>query len=142
MKRVPILMLLLVAFVSFATVNGFADNSPPGIEVGISYEMPEGAEINVEIQVAQVWQSIQLNNIEDRIAVYDCDLKCWPGIENVIYAINNIARMNSTCDDALFWPIESLKALNKDKSNSIKINASNQYRLSGNENEVLSIYGK
>lgn len=79
MRRITIMTLLIMAFVSFATVDSFADNSPPGVEISIDYEAPEGVNLNVEIQVAQVWQAIELNNHEGRIAVYDCDLKCWPG---------------------------------------------------------------
>lgn len=84
MKRVPILMLLIMAFVSFATMDSFADSSPPGVEISINYELPQGIELNFENQVAQVWQAIELNNDEGRIAVPDCDLKCWPGNENSI----------------------------------------------------------
>ena len=52
MKRVPILMLLIMAFVSFATMDSFDDSSPPGAEISINYELPQGIELNFESQDA------------------------------------------------------------------------------------------
>jgi hypothetical protein len=141
MKRVPMLMLLIMAFVSFATMDSFADSSPPGVEIGINYELPEGANLNVEIQVAQVWQTIELNNDEGRIAVYDCDLKIWPGVgEAINYNSNNIAMVNSVYDDALNRATMFEKSLYTKNSIQIKDSDSNQYRLAANENEVLSLF--
>ncbi len=141
MKRITIMTLLIMAFVSFATVS-FADNSPPGVEISTSYELPEGVEITIENQVAQVWQAIEMNT-EGRIAVYDCDLKCWPGIDNSInYNLNNIARVNSIYDDALFWTTESERILYKNSLHNI-LSTSNRDRLSVNTDEdyeVLSLF--
>ena len=89
MKRVPILMLLIMAFVSFATMDSFADSSPPGAEISISYELPKGD--------AHVWYTYQKNQLseEGRIAVYHCDLKCWPNFnDNTIINNTNIGVLN------------------------------------------------
>ena len=142
MKRVPVLMLLIMAFVSFATMNSFADSSPPGVEISLNYELPTNIDVNFESQVARVWQSIQMNS-EGRIAVYDCDLKCWPGIDETnYYNSNNIARVNCIYDDLLYWPTESETALYTKNPYEISTSTSNQFRLSVNmdeSNEVLSL---
>lgn len=96
MKRVPILMLLM-AFVSFATMDSFADSSPPWAEISISYELPQGIDVNFESQDAQVWYICQKNQLseEGRIAVYHCDLKCWPNFnDNTIINNTNIGVLN------------------------------------------------
>ncbi len=139
MKRVPVLMLLILAFVSFATVNSFADSSPPGVEISTSYELPANIDVNFEIQVAQVWQSIQMNS-EGRIAVYDCDLKIWPGVdESINYNSNNIARVNFVYDDALNRANMFEESLYTKNPLIINDEISNQYRLFVDENEVLSL---
>ena len=138
MKRVPVLMLLIMAFVSFATMDSFADSSPPGDEISISYELPEGVNLNVEILVAQVWQSIEMNS-EGRIAVYDCDLKMWPGLdEDSNYNSNNIARVHYIYDYALNRA-DVFETSLYTKNPLDLVNASNQYRLSVDKNEVLSL---
>lgn len=137
MKRVPMLMLLIMAFVSFATIT-FADNSPPGVEISISYELPEGIELNIESQVAREWQAIEMTK-EGRIAVYDCDLKCWPGVdESIKENSNNIAGINFVYDDALCRTIDL--SLNTNNSLTIKDKFNNQHRLFVDKNEVLSLF--
>lgn len=139
MKRVSILMLLIMAFVSFATVNSFADSSPPWIEISIEndYEFPGNIDL-IETNFTGV-----AGTIEGRIAVYDCDLKCWPGInESNYYNSNNIARVNYVYDDALYRTIDS-EALNTKNPYEISTSTSNQYQLSINmdkDDEVLSLF--
>ena len=121
-------------------MESFADNSPPGVEISIDYELPEGTEINIKNQVAQVWQAIKYESGEGRIAVYDCDLKCWPGSDESIYNnSNNIARANSRYDDALFWPIKSLYTKNV---LIISDDFKTQYRVFVDKTEVFSLFGK
>ncbi len=68
MKRVSLFMLLILAFVSFATVDSFADSSPPGVDISIDYELPGDMELlNYDLMTTEV-----------RIAVFDCDLNFWP----------------------------------------------------------------
>ena len=140
MKRVPVLMLLIMAFVSFATMDSFADSSPPGVEISISYELPQGIDVNFEIQVAQAWQSIQMNS-EGRIAVYDCDLKCWPGVdESNYYNLNTIARETSMYDDALNRAIMFEKSLYTKNPYEISTSIKTQHRVFVDKNEVLSMF--
>lgn len=144
MKRVPMLMLLIMAFVSFATMDSFADSSPPGVEISISYELPQGIEVNIESQDAQAWQCLQknlLNTGEGRIAVPDCDLKCWPTVENsIIYNSNNIALVNSIYDDALNRAIMFEKSLYTQNYLIISDEFKTQYRVFVDKNEVLSLF--
>lgn len=147
MKRVPMLMLLIMAFVSFATMDSFADSSPPGVEISISYELPQGIEVNIESQDAQAWQCLQknlLNTGEGRIAVYHCDLKCWPeSDESINYNSNNIAWVNSVYKHVLYWPTESETSLYTKNPYEISTSASNRYRLPINmteDKEVLSLF--
>ncbi len=138
MKRVPILMLLIMAFVSFATMEGFADNSPPGVEISINYELPSGIEVNIKSQDVQEWQALQknlLNTGEARIAVNDCDLKFWPSNANSIYTLNNIAQVNSICDAEI-----NSDSVNKNNPENILVSPCNQCRLSVDKNEVLLLF--
>ena len=69
MKRV--ILFLLLAFVTFATTQSFADSSPPGVEISIDLnqlENPGIVEIQTSLEVA-------------RIAVYSSDLKYWPSFQ-------------------------------------------------------------
>ena len=136
--------MCLVAFMPFGTMESFADNSPPGAEISIDYEVPEGVNLNVEILPSQVWQAISLKT-EGRIAVYDCDLEMWPGLnEDSNYNSNNIARVNSVYDDVLKRANMFEPSLYTKNPYEISTSTSDQYRLSAtcNATEVLSIYGK
>ncbi len=70
MKNVFFLVVLLMAFVSFASMtDSFADSSPPGVDISIDYELP----LNIDL--------LNAGNVESgevRIAVFDCDLNMWP----------------------------------------------------------------
>lgn len=131
MKKVS-LFILLLALVSFATIScSYADSSPPGIEISIEndYELLGNIDL-IETNFTGV-----AGTIEGRIAVYDCDLKCWPGNESSIYNLNNIARVNSICDIAV-----NNEAINKNNPKAKRDGYCNQYRLYADKNEVLSLF--
>ena len=139
MKRVS-LFILLLAFASLATIScSYADSSPPGVELSIEndYELPG----NIDLPKTNL-AGVAGIQTEGRIAVYDCDLKIWPDIdEDSNYNISNTT-VKYVNDTQINRAIMFGESLNTKGRLNIKGSISNQYRLSVDENEVLSILGK